>query len=70
MTGGERQASELIAAIDLLTDDKYRPPKITNARFLVLRAAKESIKLRDALVHTQAALARRDRQILWLSKNQ
>lgn len=32
--------SELDDAIDLLTDDKYRSPEITDARFLVLKAAR------------------------------
>ena len=37
---GEPIVSELDDAIDLLTDDKYRPPEITDARFLVLKAAR------------------------------
>ena len=37
---GEPIVSELDDAIDLLTDDKYRSPEITDARFLVLKAAR------------------------------
>jgi len=37
--------SELQDAIDLLTDDKYRPPEITDARFLVLKTARRVANL-------------------------
>ena len=62
--------SELKAALDLLEDDKYRPPEITKARLIVFRAARKVANIdidtmRRTIISAGIELQKQERNITW-----